>query len=169
MANLIRILRLLSIVVWVGGIIFFAFVLAPVAFHLLPSQHLAGVVVGGTLRVLDIFGLICGFLFWAATALLWRGSAAADKRRFEVQLLLASVMLLATAYLHAGILPPMEIDRTAAGGDIEAAAAADPAKIHFEKLHIRSERVEGTVLFCGLAIVMLMAIEPRREPPHMTS
>jgi uncharacterized membrane protein len=159
MPTLIRILRLLAIVVWVGGIVFFAFVLAPVAFRLLPSQHLAGAVVGGTLRVLDIIGLVCGFIFWAATALLFRASSAAHKGRYEAQILFATIMLAATAYLHANILPAMEVDRASAGGDIEAAPATDPAKIHFEKLHTRSERVEGAILFCGLAIVILMARE----------
>jgi uncharacterized membrane protein len=84
MATLIRFLRLLSIVVWVGGIIFFAFVLAPVAFSVLPSQHLAGSVVGGSLRVLDLIGLVCGAIFWLTTAVLFRRSAPAHKRRYEV-------------------------------------------------------------------------------------
>lgn len=159
MATLILILRLLSIVIWVGGIIFFAFVLAPLAFHLLPSQHLAGIVVGGALRVLDILGLVCGFLFVAATAVLFRQSATPRKTRNETQIVLAAVMLLATAYIHAGILPAMEADRTAAGGDIEAAPATDPAKVRFEKLHNRSEQVEGAILLCGLGIVVLMARE----------
>ena len=159
MPTLIRILRLLAIVVWVGGIVFFAFVLAPVAFHLLPSQHLAGIVVGGTLRVLDIIGLVCGFVFWAATAFLFRQSSAAHKGRYEAQILLATVMLAATAYIHANILPAMEQDRTSVGGNIEAAPGISPAKLHFEKLHKRSENVEGAVLFCGVAIVFLMARE----------
>jgi hypothetical protein len=68
-------------------------------------------------------------------------------------------MLLATACLHAGILPAMEVDRAAAGGNIEAAPATDPAKIHFEGLHNRSEQIEGAVLLCGLAVIVLMARE----------
>jgi hypothetical protein len=156
---LIRFLRLLSIVVWVGGIIFFAFVLAPVAFSLLPSQHMAGTVVGGSLRVLDIIGLVCGAIFWLATAVLFGGSAPIHKRRYESQLLLSAVMLLATAYLHAGILPAMERDRVQTGGDIEAASSNNPAKIHFERLHKRSERLEGAILFLGLGLVLLTARE----------
>ena len=159
MSTLLQVLRHLSIVIWVGGIVFFAFVLAPIAFHLLPSQHLAGTVVGGTLRVLDIIGLICGFIFWAATALLFRKLSSGYEGGHQAQLVLASVMLLFTAYLHAGILPAMEVDRTAAGGDIEAAPDDRPAKIHFEILHKRSEHVEGAVLFLGLAIVILVARE----------
>ena len=53
-------MRLLGMVAWVGGLIFFAFVVAPVAFHVLPSAHEAGLVVGGTLRYLHWIGLIGG-------------------------------------------------------------------------------------------------------------
>jgi uncharacterized membrane protein len=163
MSTLIRFVRLLSIVVWVGGIIFFAFVLAPVAFSLLPSQHLAGAVVGGSLRVLDIIGLVSGAFFWLATVLLFRRSDPAHKRPYEIQLLLSAVMLLATAYLHAGILPAMEQDRLHSGGDIEAAPKDNPAKVHFESLHKRSERLEGAILFLGLGLVLLIA---RESPPQ---
>jgi uncharacterized membrane protein len=156
---LVRILRHLSIVVWVGGIIFFAFILAPVAFHLLPSQHEAGIVVGGTLRVLDVVGLVCGGIFWIATLVLYLRSNPAAKLGYGAQLVIVSVMMLATAHLHMGILPAMEVDRVQAGGDIEASPATNPAHIHFERLHKRSEQVEGAVLLCGLGIVVLMARE----------
>jgi len=159
MATLLRFLRLLAVVVWVGGVIFFAFILAPVAFHLLPSQHEAGIVIGGTLRVLDVIGLVCGGIFWIATLVLTLRSNRSARGRFNAQLLLAAFMLLATAYLHMGILPAMEIARAEAGGNIESSPASDPAHIEFERLHKRSEQVEGAVLFCGLGIVLLMARE----------
>lgn len=163
MQSLLRFVRLLAIVIWVGGIVFFAFVVAPVAFSLLPSQHIAGIVVGGTLRVLDIVGFVCGVAFWIATAILFRKSVQDEKRRYEIELLLAAIMLLASAYLHEGILPPMEQDRFAVGGNIEATPLSDPAKMHFERLHQRSERVEGAVLFLGLGIVLLVADESSRK------
>jgi hypothetical protein len=162
MLTLLQVFRLLTIVIWVGGIIFFAFVLAPVAFSQLPSQHIAGTVVGGTLRVLNIVGLACGIIFWTASFALWRRNAPLLKRSYEVQLLLSSAMILATAYLHSGILPAMEADRRAVGGDIEIADVSNPAKIHFEHLHKWSERVEGAVLLLGLGIVVLMSVETRQ-------
>ena len=55
-------------VLWVGGLGFFAFVVAPVAFHSLASAHEAGLVVGGTLRVLHMIGLVGGVVFCLATA-----------------------------------------------------------------------------------------------------
>ena len=163
MPTIIRLLRLLAIIVWVGGIIFFAFVLAPVAFSLLPSPHVAGIVVGGTLRVLDILGLCCGGIFWIATAILFRQSDKAFKGRYEAQILLASIMLLATAYLQFNVLPAMENDRQRAGGSIEAVSLTDASRSNFERLHQRSEHTEGAVLICGLGIVFLMARESLQQ------
>src|SRR5579863_3311223 len=40
--SLLRFLMLLSLIVWIGGLILFAFVVAPTAFALLPTRHLAG-------------------------------------------------------------------------------------------------------------------------------
>ena len=73
MQILLRALRLFAMVAWVGGLGFFAFVVAPVAFHSLPSAHEAGMVVGGTLRVLHWIGLVGGTSFYVATGLLWLG------------------------------------------------------------------------------------------------
>ena len=63
--SIIRFLMLLSLVVWVGGIIFFAFVLAPTVFHpgILPSRQLSGAVVSRSLGMLHWIGLACGILF----------------------------------------------------------------------------------------------------------
>jgi hypothetical protein len=57
----------------------------------------------------------------------------------------------------------MEQDRRRSGGDIEAAPKENPAKIHFESLHKRSERLEGAILFLGLGLVLLIA---REAPPQ---
>jgi hypothetical protein len=51
----------------------------------------------------------------------------------------------------------MEMDRLAAGGAIDAADATNPSRIHFQKLHQRSEQVEEAILLLGLATVVLVA------------
>ena len=165
MQTLLRFLQLVAMVVWVGGLIFFAFVLAPFAFHNLPTQHMAGVIVGGTLRILHIMGFVCGGVFWAATALLFTRSPMRVRGRYEMQLLLAGVMLLATGYLQMNVLPAMDLDVAHAGGDINSVPATHPARIHFEALHVRSERVEGVVLLVGIGVLLLMA----RENPDPTN
>jgi uncharacterized membrane protein len=164
MATLLRILRLLSIVVWVGGITFFAFVVAPVAFGTLPSAHEAGTVVGDTLRVLHVMGLISGTLFALCTAMLFKQTPHANRGRYESQILLTAVMLAATAYLQFNVLPSMDRDRAAASGDIDAAPKTSLPRLHFERLHLRSERVEGGILLCGLGIILLMGCESLPAP-----
>ena len=159
MQTVLRALRLFAMVAWVGGLIFFAFVVAPVAFHSLPSTHEAGIVVGGTLRVLHWIGLIGGALFYIATAILWLRAEVSARVGFAIQLTLTGIMLAATAYSQFKILPTMDHDRELAGGVVETAPADNAGRVDFERLHFLSERLEGAVLLCGLGVVFLLSRE----------
>jgi hypothetical protein len=161
----LRVLRSLTLVVWVGGLIFFAFVLAPVAFHVLPSTHEAGTVVGATLRVLNALGFFSGLIFLFATVPAWLRAAARVRRLLITQMLLVALMLGATCYVSASIIPAMELDRIAAGGDVDGAPPDNPARLDFERLHPISEKVEGTALLLGLAVVVLLGMENTRTAP----
>lgn len=157
--TVLRALRLLAMVAWVGGLAFFAFVVAPVAFHRLASPHEAGLVVGGTLRILHVMGLIGGGVFCVATAILWFRAEVPARAGFAAEMALTLLMLGITAYSQFHILPSMEQDRIAAGGDIEAAPLSNPARQDFEEWHVWSERLEGLVFFCGLGVVLFLARE----------
>ena len=159
MRGMLRFVQLLTMNCWVGGLVFFAFVLAPTAFHTLPRVHEAGLVVGESLRGFDVFALVCGSLFLLATAAMFRAAAMRVRGRYEIEFLLAGVMLLGTAYLHWNILPAMDADQRLAAGDIARTPADYPAHIHFDKLHHRSERVAGAVLVIGLGVLFLMSRE----------
>jgi uncharacterized membrane protein len=159
MTPLIRILRLLSMVVWVGGLIFFAFVLAPTAFQVLPTRHEAGTIVGATLRILNQLGHACGLLFLLATIHPWLRSNPRNRRLLTAQIAAVVLMIAATAYVQARIIPAMERDRIAAGGDTDAAPPDNPARLDFERLHPLSEKVEGSALLLGLGVVILMGFE----------
>ncbi len=166
-----RFLQQLTMTAWVGGLIFFAFILAPTAFHVLPSQHEAGLVVGGSLHTFDYLAMGAGALFLIATGLLFRAAPKRIQGRYEIEFLLALAMLLATGYIHYNILPAMEFDRARVvtethGGDINSVPATHPARAHFDKLHARSERVEGGILLFGLAILVLMSREQVRPEQH---
>jgi uncharacterized membrane protein len=154
----LRVVRLLAMVVWVGGIVFFAFVVAPTAFGVLPSKHEAGTVVAGTLNVLNRMGDVAAFLFAATTAGLYTSDKRAN-RLFTAEMVLVLGMISATAMVQWKVVPAMERDRIAAGGDVDAAAPTDPARVDFERLHPISEKVEGAVLFLGLGVVVLMGLE----------
>src|SRR5947209_13119510 len=59
----LKFLMLLALIVWIGGIIFFAFVLAPTVFGVLPTTKLAGDVVSATLTKLHWMGIVSGIIF----------------------------------------------------------------------------------------------------------
>jgi len=159
MQTFLRALRLYAMVAWVGGLGFFAFVVAPVAFHSLASTHEAGVVVGGTLRVLHWIGLIGGGAFCLATGWLWLGAEVPARVGFVRQLALTGMMLVVTAYSQFRVLPAMEVDRTLAGGEVETASLDNAGRVDFERLHALSERLEGLVLLCGLGVVFVLSRE----------
>lgn len=165
MRILLRSIRLLSLVLWVGGIVFFAFVLAPVAFRVLPP-HEAGLVVGGTLPILDRIGLACGILFLLTNNRI-RGNWHPHG---QPQVALVLLMLALTLYVDKSIFPRMERDRAAVGGDITLALPGNPARADFDRLHPLSEKLEGAVLLAGLAVVVLLAAErdSARQPARDT-
>jgi uncharacterized protein DUF4149 len=155
MKTVIRTLLLLSLIVWLGAEIFFP-VVAQVTFtQLAPNTHDAGAIVGSLLRILHGMGLVCGVVLVALLAL------APAWGIFKPRLALAALgvvlgMVGLTAYSQYGIIPAMERDRLAAGGVIDNAALDDPARVHFEALHKRSERVEGIVILLGIVVVVLV-------------
>jgi hypothetical protein len=159
MQTFLRALRLFAMVAWVGGLGFFAFVVAPVAFHSLANAHEAGLVVGRTLRVLHWIGLVGGGAFCLATGWLWLWAEVPARVGFARQLVLTAVMLVITAYLQFNVLPAMEVDRAQAGGEVEAAPLDDAGRVDFERLHTLSERLEGLVLLCGLGVVFVLSRE----------
>src|SRR5208283_5063855 len=101
----LRVVRLLTMVVWVGGLVLFAFVVAPVAFGVLPSTHEAGMVVAGTLGALHQMGEVCGGLFVLATLVLWSRAGTRGRGLLVVQMALVGLMLAATVYVQRGIIP----------------------------------------------------------------
>lgn len=159
MSTTARILRILSLALWVGGLVFFAFVVAPVAFSVLPTRHLAGTVVATCLTILHRLGLACGAVYVLASLFAARRTGL----RFA-QVILACSMLVLTAVSQFAIIPSMERDRLSAGGAIDNVPVASDLYRSFDRLHHLSERVEGAVLLLGLLTLSLTAAEPTTRP-----
>jgi uncharacterized membrane protein len=152
--SFLRFLMLLSLVVWIGGLIFFAFVLAPTAFQVLPNTHLAGNVVGRALGKLHWIAIACSIVFFAS-ALVYRHLTHGDANIFGWCNLLILVMLVLTMISQFGIIPRMDTLR-AQVGDFATVPLDNPARAQFDALHVWSTRVEGLVLLLGLIVVYLM-------------
>jgi len=151
--SFLRFLMLLSLVVWIGGLICFAFVLAPTAFQVLPNTHLAGNVVGRALSKLHWIAIISGVVFLLSSLLysyLTRGSA----HIFATRHMLICLMLALTLFSQFWIIPRMDTLR-AQVGDFAAVPLTDPARVQFDALHVWSTRVESAVLLLGLVAIFI--------------
>jgi hypothetical protein len=150
--NLVRFGILLSIVVWLGGLIFFP-VVAQISFSVLPSPHLAGLVVRNSLIALHCMGMGCGVVFVACSVVENR-LAHGNFSLFRPIHLLVFIMLALTAISQFRVIPRMDALRATAG-DIAQLSATDPVRLQFDSLHVWSTRIEGTVLVLGLIVLYL--------------
>jgi Domain of unknown function (DUF4149) len=166
MRTLFHSLVYLVLGLWLGALVFFGAVLAPIAFSQLPPLfatpaagiHAAGMIVGGSLVRLHWIGLFCGLIFLVVLVL-----ARAHYRTIIPQALLVLVMMLLTAYSQFSIIPRMDTARDSVGGNVDAVAANNPGREIFDRLHQQSVHVEALVLLCGLGALAATAHWSRRE------
>src|SRR5215471_15068997 len=102
---ILRAVMLLALIVCIGGIIFFAFVVAPILFSVLPAQ-LAGNVVSPSLTKLHWIGLTAGAVFLICS-LVYNWAKHSQLRLFGATHLLVLIMLILTAISQFVITPRM--------------------------------------------------------------
>lgn len=152
----LRTLMLLALIVWIGGIIFFVAVLAPVVFSgVLPTRELAGNVVNPSLTRLHWIGMISGLIFLNCS-IFFNLSKYARAKILSSAHILVLLMLLLTAVSQFGIAPKMQALRMEMGV-IDSVPQNDARRMEFNRLHQRSTQAEGGVLLLGLVLVVLTA------------
>ena len=149
----LRYLMLLSLIVWLGGLIFFAFVLAPTAFTVLPTRHLAGNVVARSIDILHWMGFIAGIVY-LGSSLVYARLSTGTFRPFAARHWVVVLMLILNLVSQFGIIPRMDALR-ASMGEIDSVPLDNPARIQFDALHVWSTRLEGGVLLLGLVATYL--------------
>jgi len=153
--SFLRFLMLLSLVAWIGGLMFFAFVLAPTALQVLPTTHLVGNVVGRALGKLHWIAIVSGIVF-LASSLLYSRLTEGSAHPFAARNVLICMMLGLTLVSQFWIIPRMDTLR-AQVSDFAAVPLNNPLRVQFDALHVWSTRVEGAVLVLGLVAVYLTA------------
>src|SRR5271165_6696147 len=138
--SFLRFLMLLSLVVWVGGLIFFAFVLAPTVFHpgILPARQFAGNVVSRSLGIMHWMGLACGVIF-AVTSMIDSRVVDGLAQPFALRKLLIYAMIILTLIAMFGIASRMMELRNQMGF-IDNIPHDDPRRVEFNRLHVWSTR-----------------------------
>ena len=153
--SIVRLLLLLSLVVWVGGIVFFAFVVAPTVFHpgILPSRQLAGAVVSRSLGILHWMGLTCGLVFLVTSVIesqIMNGVPALLSGR---NVLVCCMILLTLIGMFAISTRMLELRNQMVF--IDNVPHDDARRVEFNRLHVWSTRLESAVLLFGLAVIFL--------------
>ena len=150
--SFLRFVKMLSLALWIGSFFFFALVVAPALFSILPSRQLAGMVVSRCLANLHWIGIVCGLIFLLGSVLL--ALLQGGHGPFQLRDLLLVAMMAITLTLHFGIERHMNAMRTEMGV-IDQVPHDDPRRIEFNRLHIWSTRMEGSVFVLGLVLLYL--------------
>src|SRR3954447_24521708 len=153
--SFLRYLMLLALIVWLGGLIFFSFVLAPTVFAVLPTHQLAGNVVSRSIVALHWMGIVSGLVFLICSMIHSRLSAG-ELNPFATGHVLVYFMLALTAVSQFKLFPKMDALRTSVG-EIDKVPLNDPARLLFDSLHVWSTRIEVGVFVLGLILVFTVA------------
>ena len=150
----LRFMLLLCLTIWIGALIFFP-VVAQTSFSVLPSAHLAGLVVRNTLIDLHWMGLVTGIVFLVCSMIDNRVTVG-RWRIFALSHILVTVMLALTAISQFAVIPRMDVLRITAG-EISVLPASNPIRVEFDSLHAWSTRIEMMVLALGLLALYSVA------------
>lgn len=157
MSTILRSVEFLCLSLWVGGVVFLSFVVAPGAFSILPGRDIAGTLVSYALGRLHVMGLVCGVVFLLARLVRLRGLAG-----FAAPVVLAVILMIAlTAVSQFAVSPRMARLRTEMGS-VEKTAPQNPLRVQFDRLHRRSVALETCVLLAGIAGLYLLTREASR-------
>ena len=156
MSTFLRAIEFLGLSLWLGSDVFLSFVVAPGAFRILGSRDQAGAMVGYSLNVMHLGGIVCGLLVLLARLLRTRTFASLA----TPAALCVVLMITLTAISQYTVSARMAALR-AQMGSIQATAADSPPLAEFGRLHGISVSLESGVLLAGIAALYLMVRELR--------
>ncbi len=157
----LRFFMLLSLVVWIGGIVYFGAVVAPTVFSVLPTHELAGRVVSRSLAILHWMGLACGLVF-LLTSIIYSRMSTGGYKPFAARNILIIFMIALTLVSQLAISAKMNSMRLQLGA-IDQVSPTDPLRMEFNRLHQWSTRLEMTVLALGLVVLGITAARFRER------
>jgi len=155
----LRYVGLLSLVVWVGGLLALGAIGAPSIFGVLASHPgdggrlLAGAIFGETLRRFHLVSYGCGVVLLGTMVV--RAVLGPRPRRFAVRAAIALVMLAASVY--SGVVVSAQIAHAQAAIGAAAPSSlpeADPRRVQFGKLHAASTGLELIPVLGGLMLLL---------------
>jgi hypothetical protein len=142
---------LLSLVCWLGGMVFFTALVAPIVFNVLPMDE-AGKLVGALFPRYYLLGYICGASGFILAIYL---SATRMPRMWWAMAALALLIALGFT-VYAGVVVRPQVD---AIRSVTTQPNPDPARrAEFDRLHHLSVMLNGAVMLLNLAALLSSAV-----------
>jgi len=151
-------IRIALLSCWLGVMTFFSFVVAPSAFAVLPTQHLAGQVVSRTLGVAEIIGIVIGALLLIILLFSRGRKGKSSLVEFIVTALMTAAMVgsrMVSSRLHSL--------RLQAGEGLYELSSSDPIRSSFDQLHGFSVALMGFTIIGALILIVMLS---RRKGNH---
>jgi hypothetical protein len=143
----------LLLALWLGGMVFFSFAVAPSAFSALPTRQMAGMLVNSALGKIEIIGITIGSLLFLIQAATWRARSSEGRSRIIRFSLIA--MMTACAALSRFWVSKALHEIRARIGDIDELPLTDPLRVEFNDLHQYSVALMGAAMAAGVAVLFL--------------
>lgn len=140
---IVKYLHMLTLCVWVGGMVFFTFIGAPAIFKDLP-RDMAGVAVGGIFPKYWMMGYVCSLLLLGTLLYITKGNFGAFK--VQVGILAVAVALSFVSGLVVGVK----------AHDIKTQMNAEQDAMKKEELHKEFRKMHGISALMNVATILLM-------------
>ncbi len=149
MITILRFIHLLSLAVWIGGMVFLVVIGAPSIFKVLPRES-AGDVLGDIFPKYWIMGYLCSGTALATVILLSLKERLYPWGRIS----LLVVMTALTLYLGLAVASKAREVRLQIR-TVEDAAQKEVLKKEFRHIHMKSVALNVVILICGLIVLLL--------------
>jgi len=149
--TLIRFLHLLSLVAWLGGMIFFSFIAAPSIFKILPRET-AGDVVGDIFPKYWMIGYICSITAVATIMILSFQEKAYPWARIGLLVLMTALVFYAGKVIGKNAMEvKVQIRAT------EDQTQKEALRFKFKAIHRNSMIMNVVILILGIVVILLTA------------
>ena len=149
LANFVQFIYILSLVCWVGGVIFFSFFTAPIIFKLLDREK-AGEVVGVIFPRYYMLGYVCAILILSSLFI-------SSPNFFGIKQMLLLVMM--AGWFYAGLVVSPQSKKLKALRKLAGSAEEQRLlETQFKKAHSLAVKLNGIVLFAGLGLLWFSAV-----------
>lgn len=159
MLGVARYLEVVTLGMWLGGMVLFSVIVAPALFQVLPSRHMAGEVVSVVLSRLYGLSYICGALYLLGAVIEQRAQGG-SRMLMALAVGLVAVLLLVTLYSDFFLgqrMGSLRAEMKTLFGSIDQTPVEHPLRVAFNRYHraavgLLAGTMGGVLVLLGLTL-----------------